>query len=62
MRGDILSEALAMTVTAGEHRENEQLAATLAGIRRGAGTEVVIERIEDDIAYVEAWMEVEKRL
>jgi hypothetical protein len=28
----------------------------------GAGTEVVIERIEDDIAYVEAWMEVEKRL
>ena len=26
------------------------------------GTEVVIERIEDDIAYVEAWMEVEKRL
>ena len=27
-----------------------------------AGTEVVIERIEDEIAYVEAWMEVEKRL
>jgi membrane protein implicated in regulation of membrane protease activity len=27
-----------------------------------AGTEVVIERIEDDIAYVEAWKEVEKRL
>ena len=27
-----------------------------------AGTEVVIERIEDDIAYVEAWLEVEKRL
>jgi membrane protein implicated in regulation of membrane protease activity len=27
-----------------------------------AGTEVVIERIEADIAYVEAWMEVEKRL
>lgn len=26
------------------------------------GTEVVIERIEDEIAYVEAWMEVEKRL
>ena len=26
------------------------------------GTEVVIERIEDDVAYVEAWMEVEKRL
>jgi membrane protein implicated in regulation of membrane protease activity len=27
-----------------------------------AGTEVVIERIEDGVAYVEAWMEVEKRL
>lgn len=27
-----------------------------------AGTEVVIERIEDDVVYVEAWMEVEKRL
>jgi membrane protein implicated in regulation of membrane protease activity len=27
-----------------------------------AGTDVVIERIEDDVAYVEAWMEVEKRL
>jgi membrane protein implicated in regulation of membrane protease activity len=27
-----------------------------------AGTEVVIERIEGEIAYVEAWMEVEKRL
>jgi membrane protein implicated in regulation of membrane protease activity len=27
-----------------------------------AGTDVVIERIEDDIAYVESWQEVEKRL
>ncbi|HEX8945941.1 MAG TPA: hypothetical protein VF785_22570 [Gemmatimonadaceae bacterium] len=27
-----------------------------------AGTDVVIERIEDDLAYVEAWAEVEKRL
>jgi membrane protein implicated in regulation of membrane protease activity len=27
-----------------------------------AGTEVVIERIEDDVAYVEPWLEVEKRL
>lgn len=27
-----------------------------------AGSEVVIERIEDEIAYVEAWAEVEKRL
>jgi membrane protein implicated in regulation of membrane protease activity len=28
----------------------------------GVGTEVVIERIEGDVAYVEAWIEVEKRL
>ncbi len=27
-----------------------------------AGTDVVIERIEDGVAYVEAWQEVEKRL
>lgn len=27
-----------------------------------AGTDVVIERIEDDLAFVEAWAEVEKRL
>jgi hypothetical protein len=27
-----------------------------------ADSEVVIERIEDDVAYVEAWQEVEKRL
>lgn len=27
-----------------------------------AGSEVVIERIEDDVAYVESWVEVEKRL
>jgi membrane protein implicated in regulation of membrane protease activity len=26
------------------------------------GTEVVIERIEDDVAYVESWLQVEKRL
>jgi len=26
------------------------------------GTDVVIERIEDDLAYVESWAEVEKRL
>jgi membrane protein implicated in regulation of membrane protease activity len=26
------------------------------------GTDVVIERVEGDVAYVEAWMEVEKRL
>jgi membrane protein implicated in regulation of membrane protease activity len=27
-----------------------------------AGAEVVIERIEDEVAYVESWVEVEKRL
>jgi membrane protein implicated in regulation of membrane protease activity len=27
-----------------------------------AGTDVVIERIENDVVYVEAWAEVEKRL
>jgi hypothetical protein len=26
------------------------------------GTEVVIERLEDDLAFVEAWSQVEKRL
>ena len=26
------------------------------------GAEVVIEHIENDVAYVEAWMDVEKRL
>jgi hypothetical protein len=33
-----------------------------AGEGLTTGTEVVIERIEDDVAYVEAWLEVEKRL
>jgi hypothetical protein len=28
----------------------------------GVGADVVIERIEDEIAYVESWVEVEKRL
>ncbi len=28
----------------------------------GVDTDVVIERIEDDVAYVERWLEVEKRL
>jgi hypothetical protein len=31
-------------------------------VTMAAGTEVVIERIEDDVAFVEAWLEVEKRL
>jgi membrane protein implicated in regulation of membrane protease activity len=31
-------------------------------VQLAAGTEVVIERIDGDIAYVEAWADVEKRL
>ena len=31
-------------------------------VTMAAGTEVVIERIEDDVAFVEPWLEVEKRL
>jgi hypothetical protein len=34
----------------------------LDGTTADPGLEVVIERIEDDIAYVEPWVEVEKRL
>ena len=34
----------------------------LDGTTADRGTEVVIERIEDDVAYVEPWVEVEKRL
>jgi hypothetical protein len=34
----------------------------LDGSTAERGTEVVIERIENDIAYVEPWVEVEKRL
>lgn len=34
----------------------------IAGESLAAGTEVVIERIEDGVAYVEAWSEVEQRL
>ena len=34
----------------------------LDGTVADRGTEVVIERIEDDVAYVEPWVEVEKRL
>ena len=36
--------------------------AGLRGRHHRRGTDVVIERIEDDVAYVEAWTEVEKRL
>lgn len=34
----------------------------LDGSTADRGVEVVIERIEDDVAYVEPWVEVEKRL
>jgi membrane protein implicated in regulation of membrane protease activity len=34
----------------------------LDGMEVAAGTEVVIERIEDDVAYVEPWAAVEERL
>lgn len=34
----------------------------LDGTTAERGVEVVIERIEDDVAYVEPWVEVEKRL
>jgi hypothetical protein len=37
-------------------------ARTIDDAALAAGTEVVIERIENDVAYVEAWAEVEKRL
>lgn len=37
-------------------------ARSLVDTEIAAGTEVVIERIDGDIAYVEAWAEVEKRL
>ena len=37
-------------------------ARTVVGGELAIGTDVVIERIEDDLAYVEAWAEVEKRL
>ncbi|HWH52416.1 MAG TPA: NfeD family protein [Gemmatimonadaceae bacterium] len=37
-------------------------ARSLDTARLAAGTEVVIERIDGDVAYVEAWADVEKRL
>jgi hypothetical protein len=37
-------------------------ARTIDDASLAAGTDVVIERIENDVAYVEAWAEVEKRL
>jgi hypothetical protein len=37
-------------------------ARSLGDVAVDAGTDVVIERIENDVAYVEPWLEVEKRL
>jgi membrane protein implicated in regulation of membrane protease activity len=37
-------------------------ARSVGDVTMSAGTEVVIERIEDDVAFVEPWLEVEKRL
>jgi membrane protein implicated in regulation of membrane protease activity len=34
----------------------------VSDVTMAAGTEVVIERIEDEVAFVEPWLEVEKRL
>jgi membrane protein implicated in regulation of membrane protease activity len=45
-----------------EGRRHTTRARGLDGTVAERGTEVVIERIEDDIAYVEPWVEVEKRL
>jgi membrane protein implicated in regulation of membrane protease activity len=45
-----------------EGRHHTARARGLDGMVAERGTEVVIERIEDDVAYVEPWAEVEKRL
>jgi hypothetical protein len=45
-----------------EGRRHTVRARGLDGSIADRGVEVVIERIEDDVAYVEPWVEVEKRL
>jgi len=45
-----------------EGKQHTLRARGLDGSVAERGTEVVIERIEDDVAYVEPWVEVEKRL
>ncbi|HYD51028.1 MAG TPA: hypothetical protein VEA99_00320 [Gemmatimonadaceae bacterium] len=50
---------IAYTVEDGSHVAR---ARTLDGVPVDAGTEVVIERIEDGVAWVEPWSEVEQRL
>jgi membrane protein implicated in regulation of membrane protease activity len=50
---------IAYTVEGGSHVAR---ARTIDGAPADAGTEVVIERIEDGVAWVEPWSEVEQRL
>ena len=50
---------IAYAVEGASHRAR---ARAIDGGRVEAGTEVVIERIEDGVAYVEPWTEVEQRL
>ncbi len=45
-----------------EERRHTVRARGLDGSTADRGVEVVIERIEDNVAYVEPWVEVEKRL
>lgn len=58
IRSDVDGE---VTFETGEQRRVLR-ARSLDATALSAGTDVVIERIEDDIAYVESWVEVEKRL
>ena len=45
-----------------EDRQHLRKARSFDAASLSVGTDVVIERIEGDVAYVEAWIEVEKRL
>jgi hypothetical protein len=45
-----------------ESEQRRLPARALDDVAVGVGTEVVIERIEDGIAYVEPWLQVEQRL
>ena len=58
IRGDVEGE---VTFQFGNERRYVR-ARDLEGGSITADTEVVIERIENDVAYVESWQEVEKRL
>jgi membrane protein implicated in regulation of membrane protease activity len=58
IRSDVDGE---VTFELGEQRRVLK-ARSLDDTELAAGDDVVIERIEDDVAYVESWIEVEKRL